>query len=183
MLLWTALALFACKQETPAAPPLPAQPAVPASAPVETSSRAANFDGANPHEPTGKKNQIAYKDARCSGMQPCECVGTIEYGQNALARIGVSEDDLARGTPCLLGDFDGNGFEDAAFLGKDYGKAPAAAVTVLLFDDVGLRSTLSFPKKVATLAVHSENGKVGLLETQSRLFFVYGDGKFDMKRL
>ena len=104
------------------------------------------------------------------------------YGQNAIAKIGITEDDLAKGTPCILGDFDANGVQDVAFVSKDFGKT-AASVCVLLFDELGLRDTPAFPKKVNTLSIHTKDGKVGLLEANSRTFFHYQDGKFEMERI
>src|SRR5688572_19201561 len=124
MLPWLLIALFSCKEPPPPAPPPapPAPPAPPPAAPASEPASQPNLDmgKAEAHEPSDKKNELAYKDPRCSGMQPCECVGTIVYGQNAIAKIGVTEDDLAKGTPCLLGDFDANGHQDVAFFGKDF---------------------------------------------------------------
>jgi hypothetical protein len=176
----------ACQKEAPPAPPPPPeQPASqPSSRPDDIPASQPDLDvgKAEAHEPSDKKNQISYKDPRCSGIQPCECSGTIVYGQNAIAKIGLTEADLAAGTPCLLGDFDGNGHQDVAFVEKSFGKA-AAGVQVLLFDELGLRDTPAFPKKVNALAIHTKDGKVGLLETTSRLFFRYQDGKFEMERI
>lgn len=182
-LLLIGLTLVACKGEEkspdPAKGSAPLQPKeAPASQPA---SKPAALEGSQPHEPAKAASTVAYQDKRCSGLAPCTCSGTIMYGQNAIAKIGITEEDLAKGTPCLLADLDGNGKQDIVFVGKDYGKAPAVAVTVLLFDDLGLRDTPIFPKKVTTLSVHEKDGKKGLLEPSSRLFFVYENGKFEMK--
>lgn len=185
LLLLSALTLFACKDE--AKPTKVAEGSArekageaPASQPA---SKPAVLEGSKPHEPAKEPSTVAYKDKRCSGIAPCACAGSIMYGQNAIAKIGISEEDLAKGTPCLLADLDGNGTEDIVFVGKDYGKAPAVPVRVLLFDDLGLRDTPLFPKKVTTLSVHEKDGKKGLLEPSSRLFFVYENGKFEMKKI
>ena len=176
--------IFACKQEVEVVPPAPPPEAEPAKQPDTPASQPElDIGQANKHGvPTDKKNEIAYKDPRCGGMQPCECTGTIVYGQNAIAKIGITEDDLAKGTPCILGDFDANGVQDVAFVSKDFGKT-AASVCVLLFDELGLRDTPAFPKKVNTLSIHTKDGKVGLLEANSRTFFHYQDGKFEMERI
>ncbi len=167
LLLWCALALFACKEEPPAPPPAP--PSQPE--PKQASSQ------------PEKKNELAYKDSRCSGAEPCVCVGHVEFGLTALSKIGITDEDLANGALCLLGDFDGNGHQDAAFVEKEYGKAPAVSVVVLLFDEVGVRDIPLFPKKVATLGVFTKDEHVGLIENGSRLFFTYEGGKFEMKRI
>lgn len=186
VLLW---ALVAC----PAEPPAPKSGA--GSAPTEEAA-SAGAPGAGASAATqpragagvalhgkSKRHTIAYVNPACSGSAPCLCKGTIDYGKNALAQIGVTPAQVAEGTPCLIGDFDGNGVPDLAFVDDKYTDAQLAArVQVLMFDEVGLMATALLPKRVHALALAPmADGRVALIEpgfTAGRYRFVYRDDRF-----
>ncbi len=151
------MALGACKSDPPQKPakPKPAKAAAskPASAPASKPA-------------TPKKDRLGllnasgldYVNKDCDGRAPCPCIGVLqkEYGKNSLAKIGLSATDLAKGVPCVMGDFDANGYTDVALLGKKYGtkkdgKHVAAGVQVLMFDELGLRATAPLPKRMTSL--------------------------------
>jgi hypothetical protein len=130
--------------------------------------------------PTGdNRSGIAYggeDPSACRGEAPCPCVAPeLFHGRNALARIGITPEDLAAGTPCLLADFDGNGHTDAAFLGDL--EAELHPVRVLFHDAVGLEATAELPKPVRRLALTAAvPGKAALADGE--VVFVFLDGRF-----
>jgi hypothetical protein len=100
-------------------------------------------------------------------------VGVLQYGDTALDKIGITPAHLTEGTACVFGDFDGNGFLDAAFLGVEHGevvenKPRLAGGQVLMFDAVGLRLVAALPAQVLSLA-RRPKVKVGD-KTQDALF-------------
>lgn len=171
LIVLCALASFACPAEKTPAPPAPPPPAA-ASQPA---SQAAS-------KPAPKALDVKY-DGTCLGTGPCTCKGRVELGRPALAEIGVDDAALTAGTPCVLGDFDGNGHPDGAFLGKGWGEAPAVDVAVLMFDRGGLASATKLPKKVGSLTAIYEGKSAKLVEPKARLHFVYADGVFTAERL
>lgn len=135
-----------------AAPAAGAPASQPASAPSSRPKARAqpNFDA--PTDLTGLRQKTP-----CDGSKPCLCVGILEFGDTALAQIGLTPAHLTEGAACVFGDFDGNGFMDVAFLGVEHGEIVAdkpkrAEGRVLMFDGVGLRLVASLPKQVLSLA-------------------------------
>ena len=131
---------------------------------------------------------IAYVDGPCSGQAPCLCRGTVKYGSSALAKVGVTSKKLAEGTPCLIGDFDGNGVMDYAFVDDKFGHGSLAAqVQVLLFDEYGLAATAPLPKRIRTLGLAAVgDGRTALIEpgtTESKYRFVYDNGRFTFQTI
>lgn len=126
---------------------------------------------------------MAYVEPPCPGTEPCACRGVVTYGRNALQQIGITPQALAAGTPCLIADFDGNGFNDFAFVDPTFGHPTLAArVQVLLFDEVGLKATAILPKRVRALGLApAADGRTALVEpglTAERYHFVYRDDRF-----
>lgn len=173
--------LPACKKKeaTPDSPKPAAAtpPSTPGSQPAEGASSQPkprlepNFE--NPTDATGLRAK-----GPCDNTKPCTCVGVLEYGDTALDKIGITPAHLTEGTACVFGDFDGNGFLDAAFLGVEYGeivenKPKHTGGQVLMFDGVGLRLVASLPAQVLSLARRAKV-KVGD-KTQDALFDPEGD--------
>lgn len=87
---------------------------------------------------------------------------------------------LSRGTPCLLADFDGNGFTDAAFLGS--GSENRSPVVVLMFDEVGLSATIDLPKPIQDLALsQGAKDRAAIMDpTEPRVVFLHDGSRFRM---
>lgn len=171
----------ACKKkESPTEAPKPTlatPPTAPGSQPNEGASSQPkprlepNFE--NPTDTTGLKAK-----GTCDDTKPCTCVGVLEYGDTALDKIGITPAHLTEGTACVFGDFDGNGYLDAAFLGVGYGevvenKPQRTGGQVLMFDGVGLRLVASLPAPVLSLARRAKV-KVGD-KTRDALYDPEGD--------
>lgn len=198
------LGLLACtsKGSDPSAPPPPPEPtAPPVEAPAEAeaegpASRPASQPSVSAHgekvaepevtEVHGLPNVsgIAYVNAACTGEAPCKCAGALVYGDNALAKIGVTKERLAEGVWCVFGDFDANGYADVAVLGAKWAPGgPAAPAQVLLFDEVGLRATAPLPKRMKSLGRFEVDGRQVLAEpaAANKYHFAYTDaGRFEL---
>ncbi|MEQ9504554.1 MAG: hypothetical protein RIT81_47285 [Deltaproteobacteria bacterium] len=133
--------------------------------------------------PEPKTITVKYTDPTCGGAGPCVCVGELEVGMQLLRSIGVEDAALTTGTPCLLGDFDGNGHVDGAFLEPGLGDKPAVAVGVLMYDEGGVMVATKIPKKVTSLAILREEDRQALIEPEARMRFDFADGKFEPKRM
>lgn len=137
---------------TPATPPASPPASQPASAPSSQPKPRATPNLEHPTDVTGLRQKTP-----CDGTKPCLCVGILEFGDTALAQIGITPAHLTEGTACVLGDFDGNGFMDVAFLGVEHGEVvenvpKKSEGRVLMFDGVGLRLVSVLPKEVVSLA-------------------------------
>ncbi len=133
--------------------------------------------------PQPKRITVKYTDPTCGGAGPCECVGELNIGMQQLRAIGIEDEAFAKGTPCLLGDFDGNGHTDGAFLEPGLGDKPAVSVAVLMYDQGGVMLATKIPKKVTSLALLREEGKQTLVEPEAAMRFDFADGKFEPKRM
>ena len=161
----------AASQPSPTAPAQPASQ--PASQPGSQPKAKAEPNFENPTDTTGLRSKTP-----CDNSKPCSCVGVLEFGDTALEKIGITAAHLTEGTACVFGDFDGNGFLDAAFLGVQHGevvenKPRKAEGRVLMFDAVGLRLVAALPASVLSLA-RRPKVKVGE-QTQDALFDPAGD--------
>ncbi len=175
--------LMACVESSPSRPPA-AAPA-PAS---ETGTEAASRPSSAGSRPASTERPapgpgVVYIDGQCGADAPCPCRGVLRYGQNALARIGITEKQLAAGTPCLIADFDGNQVDDLAFVDTNFGDpTQAAQVQVLLFDQYGLTAAVALPKRVRTLGVRTlADGRAALVEpgpTEKKFRFVFEGKQF-----
>lgn len=127
---------------------------------------------------------VTLQDPNCDSKKICVCAGSLVYGQNALKKIGVTEPRLMAGTSCVVGDFDGNGYADFAFLQPRDEQTPASDVQVLLFDERGLTATAKMPKKMVSLARVRMGNKDVLVEpgAESKYHFAYRDANFHMVR-
>lgn len=128
---------------------------------------------------------VQYVNAACTAQAPCKCKGSLVYGDNALAQIGVTKAALStEGAWCVMGDFDNNGYADLAVLGANWQPdGPAADVRVLLFDDVGLTATAPLPKRMKSLARSEVEGRHVLVEPAAahKYYFRYAEaGRFEM---
>lgn len=170
----------------------PAKPATPTSAPAPASEP--KVAGHGPEKKEVVKTQvhglsnvsgIEYINAACTAGAPCKCKGSLMYGDNALAKIGVTKAQLAEGAWCVFGDFDANGFADLAVLAGDWKPEGAAAqVQILLFDELGLRATTGLPKRMKSLGVAEVGGKQVLIEPAAgtKYYFQYSQAKgFELK--
>lgn len=161
-----------CPADEPKAPEevaVAAQPDEPASGPAS--------------KPAPKVIGVKYEDPTCGGAGPCTCVGELKIGMSQLAQIGVDEAKVKSGTPCLLGDFDGNGHLDGAFLGADFKEVEASDVAILMFDEGGVMLATRLPKKVGSLALLREEDRQRLVEPETRMRFDYKDGRFVATRM
>lgn len=161
----------ACKDPASKAPPPAAEP------PAEAASQPAS----QPSEPDiyrGKKHVVNVKYVEpCPDKAPCVCRGTITHGQNALAKIGVTEPMLAKGTPCVIGDFDGNSFNDVVVYPA---KADAEPATALMFDEGGLSATLKLPKAAAFIESRREGTVDVMFLGDSGQLFVFRNEAFGL---
>lgn len=134
-------------------------------------------------QPEVKRIPVKYTDPTCGGAGPCTCVGELIIGMQQLRGIGIEDDAMTKGTPCLLGDFDGNGHTDGAFLEPGLGDKPAVSVAVLMYDAGGVMLATKIPKKVTSLALLREADKQTLVEPEAAMRFDFTDGKFVPKRM
>lgn len=129
---------------------------------------------------------VQYVNAACTAEAPCKCKGALVYGDNALAKVGVTKEVLAEGAWCVFGDFDGNSFADIAVLGATWSPGgPAADVQVLLFDNLGLRATTPLPKRMKSLARAVVGEQQVLIEPAAgqKYYFAYSEsGQFELKK-
>lgn len=135
-------------------------------------------------EKTGHVSGVRYADEKsCDELSPCTCVGTLEYGENGLKKIGITLEHLKKGTPCVFADFDQNGVEDIAFVDPIYGqKDKLSSVQVLLFDSRGLRDIQLLPKQVKKLSVLRTPKSASLFdpEDETKAMYVYANGRFGL---
>ena len=121
-------------------------------------------------------NYVSKDRATCNGTQPCPCASPdLFHGKSALARMGINNQHVRAGTPCLLADYDGNGFTDAAFI--EVTERKEKRVVVLMFDNVGLSAVFELPKTVQQLALRKGTGKT-LLSPGDQTVFVFIEDKF-----
>ena len=162
--------------QAPASPPTNQPASQPASQPSSAPKRT---EKALPPSavavPLGKHYaDIRYVDSVCPGTAACDCdASALFHGRNALLRLGWEEAQLSE-LPCLLADFDGNGFTDAAFVGPEPRPSPTE---VLMFDDVGLSATVRLPRPVSELRL-AEGAPGKALLASKELLFIYSGERF-----
>lgn len=186
------LALAGCPANAPEAPLAP--PSKP-SPPPGPASQPASQPVAPPVVPAiratdGSTNTSGMTQEACPSAEPCPCRGALQFGLTALAKIGIGEEHLAGGTPCLIADLDKNGFSDLVFVDASYGRVEGnvrqvASVTVLFFDGVGLRMIEELPKKVGVLSVDRgpEGSRLIAGTAPNRLVFELVNGHLQGKKL
>lgn len=138
----------------------------------------------------GSTNTTGMRQNPCPSPEPCPCYGLLAVGRPAVEKLGVTEPQLARGTPCLLADLDHNGYADLVFVDGKYGavdglpRQPASA-TALFFGPAGLQGIAPLPKKVSVLSVESgpDGSRLVAGSPPSRYLLVLNNGQLVAKPL
>jgi hypothetical protein len=157
-------------------------PTTPATTPAATPAAKTSTAGVG-------QNKTGISQDPCPGAEPCTCRGALAFGIPAIQKLGLSEEALAAGTPCLIGDLDGNGFSDLVFVEPSYGKVEGGArqvvnASVLYFDHVGLTMIQEVPKKVALLSLEPAATGMKLVagSSEHRLVFELVEGRLVGKK-